>query len=156
MMKKQSGFTLIEIVMVLVLLGILTAVAVPKYFDLRSEANERAAATYAAEYQARLNAYFAKELLANPSQACATSRKNAIDAVNLDSDVAVDTTNTDEKDGVVKVTNTSTGLVSVDVWMGGEKYQGKYKVQIPACSDDQVQNNQGGTQGQGGGQNSNG
>ena len=30
----QKGFTLIEIVMVLVLLGILAAVAVPKYFDL--------------------------------------------------------------------------------------------------------------------------
>lgn len=36
MPKSQSaqGFTLIEIVMVLVLLGILSAVAVPKYFDL--------------------------------------------------------------------------------------------------------------------------
>lgn len=34
----QAGFTLIEIVMVLVLLGILSAVAVPKYFDLQEEA----------------------------------------------------------------------------------------------------------------------
>lgn len=33
-----AGFTLIEIVMVLVLLGILSAVAVPKYFDLQEEA----------------------------------------------------------------------------------------------------------------------
>lgn len=36
--KRSEGFTLIEIVMVLVLLGILSAVAVPKYFDLQEEA----------------------------------------------------------------------------------------------------------------------
>lgn len=37
--RSATGFTLIEIVMVLVLLGILSAVAVPKYFDLQEEAN---------------------------------------------------------------------------------------------------------------------
>ena len=59
----QKGFTLIEIVMVLVLLGILAAVAVPKYFDLQEEAEERAMATVEAEIRARFNARFAKALL---------------------------------------------------------------------------------------------
>lgn len=59
----QKGFTLIEIVMVLVLLGILAAVAVPKYFDLQEEAEERAMATVEAEIRARFNALFAKDLL---------------------------------------------------------------------------------------------
>lgn len=36
--RDQRGFTLIEIIMVIVLLGIIAAIAIPKYVDLKSEA----------------------------------------------------------------------------------------------------------------------
>ena len=37
-LTSQRGFTLIEIVMVIVLLGIIAAIAIPKYIDLQQDA----------------------------------------------------------------------------------------------------------------------
>jgi prepilin-type N-terminal cleavage/methylation domain-containing protein len=41
--NRQGGFTLIELVIIIVVLGILAAVAIPRYQDLTTEAKEAAA-----------------------------------------------------------------------------------------------------------------
>ena len=41
-MNKQSGFTLIELVMVIVILGVLAVTALPKFVDLKGDAQQAA------------------------------------------------------------------------------------------------------------------
>jgi prepilin-type N-terminal cleavage/methylation domain-containing protein len=65
--SNQKGFTLIEIIAVLVILGILAAVAVPRFMDLTSVASEKAAMQGVAEGKSRLSNQFARNLLSTTS-----------------------------------------------------------------------------------------
>lgn len=65
LLRSQGGFTLIEIISVLVLLGILAAVAVPKFINLQADARNKAAEAAVAEGVAQVNLYSAKFILIN-------------------------------------------------------------------------------------------
>jgi len=41
--NRQKGFTLVELIIIIVILGILAAVAIPRYIDMRAEASESTA-----------------------------------------------------------------------------------------------------------------
>jgi len=62
-LKNEKGFTLIEIIAVLILLGILAAVAVPKYLDLTGEAKLKAAQGQVAEMKGTLSIAWGKQML---------------------------------------------------------------------------------------------
>jgi len=77
-LKNEEGFTLVEIIAVLVILGILAAVAIPKYFDLQSEAKRKALDAAMAEAVGRVNGQFAKQLLAGSSWSSITYDNTAL------------------------------------------------------------------------------
>jgi len=64
--KSQGGFTLIEIIAVLVILGILAAVAIPRFLDLSEEAEMGALQAQAANLSSASSMNFAKYKL-NPA-----------------------------------------------------------------------------------------
>lgn len=84
---ETAGFTLVEIVAVLVLLGILAAVAVPKFFDLSSDAEKKAAEAALAEAQVRINAKYSKAVYAGKT--CAEANVKTLKEVGDDGKSAV-------------------------------------------------------------------
>ena len=55
----QGGFTLVEIIAVLIILAIIAAVAVPKYLDIASDAQQSAVDAALSEASARYNRAYA-------------------------------------------------------------------------------------------------
>jgi len=61
--KNEDGFTLVEVIAVLVILGILAAVAVPKFFDMQDKAREKAVDGAIGELNGQVALAFAQNAL---------------------------------------------------------------------------------------------
>jgi len=65
MLKNEKGFTLIEIIAVIIIMGILAAVAVPKFFSMQDDAVKASLNGALSEAAARFNHAFSKYILEN-------------------------------------------------------------------------------------------
>ena len=74
-MKRQSGFTLIELVVVIVILGILAATAAPKFMNLQSDARISALNGLKASVKSASSMIYSKAILAGKEKAAAADGK---------------------------------------------------------------------------------
>jgi MSHA pilin protein MshA len=117
MRKEASGFTLIELIIVIVILGILAVTAAPRFIDLNSDANESALKGLGGAVLGGANLVFSKAIIQNV-------QAEASAMVDLDSD------GTDDISTVFGYPsgNRTTGLANAvelgDDWAYGDTFGG--------------------------------
>ena len=118
MLRNEKGFTLIEIIAVLVILGILAAVAIPKYISMMDQSRISAAQGAIAEVKSRCSGYYANQLLQGltPSGANVLTSVGAAPYLGSDFTVAAEQSGSDIKITVKEVKGVALTAEVVGTW----------------------------------------
>ncbi len=116
MEANKKGFTLIELIIIIVILGILAAVAVPKYLDMRKSSEKGAADGFLGAMRSALNIYFSNYVLKGGSL------KYFRDQVSIPS--------------FVKVANDSMGISGRETLIMDKQISGIFKIDNPSTIRD--------------------
>lgn len=81
--NQQSGFTLIELIVVIVILGILAAFALPRFVNLQNDARSSVLQGIVGSIQAASALVYSKALVANPAQTGSSGSVNIGQGVQI-------------------------------------------------------------------------
>jgi MSHA pilin protein MshA len=135
MFRNQKGFTLIELVLIIVILGVMAAVAIPKFVSLQNDATAATNIAYIGAVRSAVSIRFADQLLhgGTPDVIGSTAAEAPATAANLEGLVASSKPSS---------LTTTAGACGVGLWTGlqpgSPPASGNWSITCGATSSDPI------------------